>query len=160
MPARAQGRLVVVVVLVLAAALAVTAYFLSSDRQAMTDETAPSGQAEGPADTEADAQAGAAVGRDNAGSDEAAVARSTGQSRTGRLEIEIEPSGARLAVIGPDRFVHASTHLRSATLESLPSGDYVLLGAMDGYAPAVRELHVTAGENHYESLSLRQTGGR
>ncbi|MEX2543184.1 MAG: hypothetical protein WD314_15360 [Trueperaceae bacterium] len=145
MGARAGSTLVMVAVLLLAVALAVAGYFLVENRRAGTDEAVPlRGSSETPAtgDTPAiDPEAG-------------------DRADSGGLEIRVAPSGARVAVIGPDRFVHASTQFGTATLGSLPAGEYLLSGTKDGYAASIQAFRVEPGELTSVALDLRRAGVR
>lgn len=165
--ARFGGTLVVVVVLLLALALAATGFFLLRDGPSGSDEPAasftPQGTAE-PATTD-DANPANARGDDpdeepgEPAESASSAAPSDGQPM-GALEIQVAPGGARVALIGPDRFVHASTQFGTATLASLRSGDYVLSGTMEGYAAVTQEIRLAPGERRSIVLELTQVRSR
>lgn len=153
-----RSRAVLVVVLLLVfAGLALAVYYLTRRGPVGDDEFAE------PARLESRDDLFPAAGSDQVREpviEEEAAAGGTIEAALGTIEIETVPTGVRLAVIGPDRFVHVHSWFGQASLGSLRPGTYRVLGALEGHGAASREVEVTAGGTEKVSLTLVEGEGR
>lgn len=172
---RSRALLVVVLLLVVAALVAGAWYLTTRDQviEAELTERVPTGDPEDPVVTDPAEDPPAVAPSDDApavalSEDPATVASSEelrdapneGGEALGTLEVDAVPAGVRLAVIGPDRFVHVHSWFGQSSLGSLRPGIYRVIGTLEGHEASSQEVEVTAGRTASVSLTLEEGEGR
>lgn len=82
-----------------------------------------------------------------------------GQAASGQLEVAVDPGAARLAVLGPDRYVYFRARSDGEVLTGLQPGRYAVAATKDGHGPAQQEVEVGAGEEATITLTLPLQNG-
>jgi hypothetical protein len=83
-----------------------------------------------------------------------AVFQAQGQEALGGLDIQLEPSVARLYVIGPDGY--QDIRFGSQSLQGLAPGRYTVVATMQGYRMANRTVTVQGGQTTEVQLTLHE----